>query len=329
MLVFDTTYNWKDIIKKIVSIFVNYCYNCKYFWFRIAHYGFWCEYPFINLLPSSLQNKIIRKKFHLIYSFLEKKYINFINKYKTKKIKTWINTKKIFVMWRQWYENMPEIVRICYKSIQDHSCGFEVVLLTKHNYKNYINLPEFILKKVSKWLISITHLSDIIRMRLLSLYWWIRIDATMYICSDVLNKFLNTNLNTTYTSEWNQKHMVFDKWTTFFIWWTTNRLFSFVYDFLIQYHKDYDKIVNYFLVDYAIHLAYNHFEDCKEDIDACSLNNQELRTLFDIFNKRYDEKLYKSLLKQGFFKLSFKWKLHTHTPDWSATYYWKFLEDNK
>ncbi len=329
MLIFRTTYKAKDIIKKVKNIFVNYFYNWSHFWFKVAHYSFWCEYPFVIFLSHKLKDKVIYKKFNLIYSFLDKKYKNFINEYKTKNIKTWINTKKIWVMWRQWEKDMPEIVKICYKSIKDHCYDFDVILLTKDNFKDYIDLPEFIFKKVSKWLISITHLSDIIRMRLLSLYWGIWVDATMYICSDVLSKFSNINLNTSYSSEWNKKNLVFDKWTWFFIWWKTNRLFSFVYDFFIQYHKDYDKLINYFLIDYAIHLAYNHFDDVKNDIDSCTLRNEELRTLFDIFNKKYDEKTYKTLLKNWFFKLSFKWKLDTKTAYWEKTYYWKFLEDNK
>ncbi|MBQ7073583.1 hypothetical protein IJM86_00620 [bacterium] len=45
-----------------------------------------------------------------------------------------------------------------------------MILLTRDNYENYIKLPEFILQKVKKKEISITHLSDIIRMALLKEY---------------------------------------------------------------------------------------------------------------------------------------------------------------
>ncbi len=329
MLIFRTTYKLSDILKKIKSIFVKFFYDTKHFWFKIAHYNFWCEYPFIAILPTNLWNTVKRRKFELIYSFLDKKYSDFVDRYKSKPIKTWVNTKKIRVMWRQWENNMPEIVKICYNNLKTYNCGFEVTLLNKENFKDYIDLPEFILQKVANWTISLTHLSDIIRMKLLSVYWWIWVDATMFICSYVLSEFSNKNLNTSYPSKWNKKNMVFDKWTWFFIWWNTNRLFSFVYDFFIQYHKDYNKLINYFLIDYAIHLAYNHFGDVKKDIDSCTLGNEELYTLFDIFNEKYDEKKYKEILKNWFFKLSFKRKLDTKTSDWKMTNYWKFLEDNK
>lgn len=323
MLLFNTTYKLQDIIKKMISIFVIYFYNLKHFWLKIAHYNFWCEYPNICILPKKIRKKVINKRFKLIYSFLDNKYNNFIQKYTTKQINTGINTKKIWVMWRQWEEKMPEIVKICYESIKKHSCDFDVILLTKDNYRDYIDLPEFILKKVSKWLISITHLSDIIRMRLLSLYWWIRIDATMYICSDALKEFSNINLNSSYSDKWDNKR------TVFFIWWKTNRLFNFCYDFFIQYHKDYDKIIDYLLIDYVIRLAYNYFDDVKKDIDSCTLRNEEINTLYEKFNEKYEEKYYKHILSYWFFKLSFKRKLSVKTKEWKITNYWKFLEDNK
>ncbi|MBQ2600045.1 hypothetical protein II582_01420 [bacterium] len=43
-------------------------------------------------------------------------------------------------------------------------------MLTQDNYKDYVKLPEFILKKVKEKKITITHLSDIIRMALLKEY---------------------------------------------------------------------------------------------------------------------------------------------------------------
>ena len=329
MLIFRTTYKLGDILKKIKNIFVKFFYDWRHFWFKIAHYNFRCEYPFIVILPSKIWNKVKLKKFKLIYSFLDKKYCKFIDEYKTKKIKTWINTKRIWMIRRQWEENMPEIVKICYRNLKKYNCWFEVTLLTNENYKDYIDLPDFILEKVSKGLVSLTHLADISRMKLLSLYWGIWVDATMFICNDVLKEFSDINLNTSYPLKWNKKNFVFDKWTVFFIWWKTNRLFSFVYDFFIQYLKDYDRLINYFFMDYVIHIAYNHFDDVKRDIDGCTIKNEEVYTLFDIFNEKYDEKKYKEILKNWFFKLSFKWKLDTKTADWEMTNYWKFLEDNK
>ena len=88
MLMFRTTYNIRDILKKIVNIFVKYFYDWKHFSFEIAHYNFWCEYPFISILPHRCGDAVKRKKFQLIYSFLDNKYSNFIDEYKTKKIES-------------------------------------------------------------------------------------------------------------------------------------------------------------------------------------------------------------------------------------------------
>ena len=303
-------------------------YDIPHFWIRIAHCNFWWEFANSNLLPFGLNKKIKLKRHKLIFDFLDKKYWEFINNYKNKKIEWGKNTKKIWVLRRQWKWNAPDLVKICINSIEKHNCWHEVILLTQDNYKDYVKLPEFILKKVKEKKITITHLSDIIRMALLKEYWWIWIDATMFICGDVFKEFDNINLNTNYPTNFAQEHGWFEKWCGFFIWWKSNRLFSFVYDFFMQYHKDYSDLINYFLIDYAIWLAYNHFEDCKEDIDNATLRNNEIFTLQSVFNEKYEKEKYDNLMKSWFFKLSYKIEFNKYDKDGNLTNYGYFLGKN-
>lgn len=62
---------------------------------------------------------------------------------------------------------MPDIVRLCYKSICDNADGRAVNLLTKENLEEYLYIPDFILSAVEKRRIGIANFSDLIRVSLL------------------------------------------------------------------------------------------------------------------------------------------------------------------
>ena len=70
-----------------------------------------------------------------------------------------------------------------------------------------------------------------------------------------------------------------------------------MYDFLMQYYKDYNLLINYFLTDYIINIAYNHFDECKKDINSVSFKNNDVFTLQQIFNQKYEKKKYDNLMK--------------------------------
>ena len=206
---------YSEYFKVLWKMMKKFFYDVPRFGIKIAHYNFWWEFANSSLLPFNLNKKVKLKRHKLISNFLSTKYSDFINKYKNIKIEIWRNARKIWVLWWQWIESAPELVKICVNSIKEHNCWYEVILLTRDNYENYIKLPEFILQKVKKKEISITHLSDIIRMALLKEYWGIWIDATMFICSDVFKSFDNINLNTNYPVKFVQERWWFEKWCGF------------------------------------------------------------------------------------------------------------------
>lgn len=157
----------KKIIILMCDIMKKFFYDIPHFWFKIAHYNLRWEFANINFLPWNLNRKIKYKTLSNNILFLEKVFANFIDEYKKKNIPIWINSKKIWVLWRQGIENAPDLVKICVNSLKRHNCWYEIIFLDKNNYKEYITLPDFILEKVLKKYITITHLSDIIRMALL------------------------------------------------------------------------------------------------------------------------------------------------------------------
>lgn len=67
---------------------------------------------------------------------------------------------------------MPEIVKMCYRTQVKYaeSNNTKIILLSKDNICDYINIPQVILDKVERKIITLTHFSDIIRIYLLEQY---------------------------------------------------------------------------------------------------------------------------------------------------------------
>lgn len=86
----------------------------------------------------------------------------------------------IWTMWWQGEENAPMLVKRCIRSMRQNSNGANVIVITKDNFKDYVNVPKFILDRVMKE-ITLTHLSDIIRFELINNYGGIWIDSTVYV----------------------------------------------------------------------------------------------------------------------------------------------------
>lgn len=145
----------------------------------------------------------------------------------------------------------------------------------------------------------------------------------------MFKKFDNVVLNSNFFED--RINWSYDKWNGFFIWWCPNKLFDFVYNFFLEYHKKYDKLINYFLIDYAIHIAYNNLDDCKKYIDNISLH-KDIFLLVKNFNKKYIKNEYDQLMDNWFYKLTWKLRFNEFISDWENKYmtnYWKFLHQNK
>ena len=318
----------KNSLKYILFKIKKYIYDVHNFGRKFAWYDFLQLIDFA--LPKDIWNRINKNRLSCAIGVLEKKYLKLINHYKTKEFIGWENDKKIRVLWWQGIENAPKLIKKCVKSIEEYNCGYEVILLDKDNYKKYVELPDFIMKKVKKKKITLTHLSDIIRMGLLKKYWGIWVDATVFINSNIFKSFNDINLNSVSVDiKWDLIRRWEVKWAPWLIWWKSNRLFNFCYDFFIEYWKDYNYLIDYYLIDFVIFIAYKSFKDCEKDIDNISNKNHQIFTLCESFNDIYDEKKYNELMQIPFSKLSRKSKNKEVDENWNKTIYWKFVQETK
>ena len=90
----------------------------------------------------------------------------------------------VFQCWLQGEENAPTIVKKCMESVRHFSKNKRYVLITAKNWSEWVDLPDFVVKKYNDGKISNAHFADILRLCLLSKYGGYWIDATCLMTGD-------------------------------------------------------------------------------------------------------------------------------------------------
>lgn len=105
------------------------------------------------------------------------------------------DTKYIWQCWLQGVDTAPDIVKACLKSVEKHKKKEQkVVIITSDNFDQYVNLPQYIIKKWKDGIISNAHFADILRINLLSRYGGYWIDATCLLTASTPNWMDETSL---------------------------------------------------------------------------------------------------------------------------------------
>ena len=283
-------------IKKKIQIYKN-------FGFKVAFASF-CSSAFRRPMA------ITRWKDKTIVDYLAKKYPDLIQKYKNK-INN-ISKESSNIIWSIWWqgeENAPEVVKACFASIRRHCGKKNFKVITKENFRDYIQLPEHILKKLEAGLFSLTHLSDILRFYLLSRYGGMWIDATIFVNSEIPEEIFERDYYVIrHADNFYSYGVNRDRWITYLQASKKNCILpSFGYDFLVEYWKDQNFLIDYMLIDYAVELAYQNFPEVKNLLDSVPLNNPENEGLRPLLNSAWDEKKFADLTSStNFFKLTWK-----------------------
>lgn len=165
----------------------------------------------------------------------------------------------------------PEVVRLCISSIRHHANGAKVVVLDKDNYKKYVSLPEHIMEKFGKG-ITVTELSDIIRMLLLRDYGGLWLDSTILCTKDIPAEIFDYSFYTLRLKDHGLKEQDFlishGRWSIFAIGAEKGKLlFELVSWMLQEYWKTHTEIVDYFLTDYCINRCYEEVGIIREEVD--------------------------------------------------------------
>jgi len=266
----------------------------KYFFSQWKTFNF--TIAFRNFLPLN------DKKHKPVLSYLYNNFKDIIDKYanKTSKKLPLISPEApIWVCWWQGEETMPKIVKACFSSVKQHSGSHPVTLITKDNVGGYIAIPSHIIKKVHEGKITITHLSDIIRFLLLAKHGGLWLDATVFVTGEI--NFANMPFFTVHR-DFGGNYVSKRRCSGNLIGGTSEiYLFDFINELFSEYWNKYNILIDYFLIDYSLALAYNHLPYIKEMIDNVPLNNKNYNLLINYLDKEFNQDLYNEIIKDTVF----------------------------
>lgn len=253
-------------INTLLILLKNFCRDCVSFSFSVACGRLIRDVPFI---AWDIRRSIYEKS---IYNYLNNMYGHLIQQYALEEGNL-VDTPVIWVMWWQGISNMPPIVKACYDNLKSVSSQ-KVVLITKSNYHEWIEIPSYIVRKMNEGFISITHFSDIIRMALLEQYGGLWVDATMYI-KCIPEEALHSYLYTLHSPGMFPNFINRGEWSTFLM--STNikhcRLYGIIRIILLQYWKTHSEAIDYLFLDYLIRIITDYHCEIKKHINNMPINS--------------------------------------------------------
>lgn len=263
----------------------------------------------------------------VILDFLRKSYGSIAQEYREKKWQPVPPTHDtIWTFWAQGYDAAPPLVRRCIDSMRKNANGRDVKVLTLANLKEYVDIPSYIWEKVQEGAISLTHLSDILRMELLATHGGLWLDATMFVARPIPDVWFT---HPYYTIHYTTSNSTISKgrWTIYCqSSFQGSLIYSFCRDVFAAYLKQYDRLGDYFLFDYVMAFGYEQIPAFRNLVDAVPLNNEGVKDLDRHFSDRYKEIEVQSLLGSStFFKLNWK-RTYQKEQDGEPTVYGRFLE---
>lgn len=219
----------------------------------------------------------------------------------------WQNSGPIWCMWWQG-EDMPETVRVCVSSMRQHAGVRPVKILTSQNFREYITLPEHIMRKFESGAITVTHLSDIIRVSLLHKYGGLWLDASVFVAGGMPEISGLGYYTVRREDNPRSRNVSHDRWTGFIQGGAKgNVLCGFMRDFLFEYWIGHEMMIDYFLLDYAMEMALTEIPECMRLFEAIPFNNKNVHGLHDVMSEEYSHEKYESLMEDTcFFKLAWR-----------------------
>lgn len=238
-------------------------------------------------LPKKKIELIIKKRLSASekYNYIAKNYSYILDNIKDFEVSDkYPNT--IWQIWFQGKDKAPELVQKCIDTLITNSNGRKVILVTLDNVNEFIDIPDYILEKYKKGIISHAHFADYIRACLISKYGGLYIDANAVITSPIpeyffkqecfflkseacFNKIDYEKINVV-PLEKNKKFRLLPKKKPFLEisnWLVAgkpnNRLTNAIVTFLNEYWAKEDVAVDYFFFHYFVKFCTENDTECK------------------------------------------------------------------
>lgn len=234
----------------------------------------------------------------------------------------------IWCCWWQGEQQMPELVKLCHARLKQviPEDKAELHLITLDNYRDYVDIPEHIIAKFEKKIVTMTTMSDVLRFALLSKYGGYWLDATVFFTGDIPEEYFRGDFycqrmvgNTAYV----QREACRGNWCGFSMAGPKDSMvFRFMSDAFSLWWEKYDTIIDYVLIDYMLWSGFKGVDAIRKTIDAVPDNNEDIFEMYQVLNRPYSPELLEKLTKRNVMhKLTYKMDLQTRTAEGQLTLY--------
>lgn len=233
----------------------------------------------------------------------------------------------IWVCWWTGEETAPELVKQCIRSIRANAGSHPVYLITKENYKEYLEIPDAILEKVNNGQMCIANFSDYLRFSLLAKYGGFWMDATIF-CSGNFDQYWSYPLFTCKGKTGESLYISDYRWTGFCIGGSQGHvLFRFMSTALEAYWKKYGAAVDYLLVDYTLNLGFMTVDAIRQSIDDVPENNLRRDDLQAAMSRATNAREWDRIVQPDtvFYKISWRETYSVTAHDGNESIYGYFL----
>lgn len=311
-----------DISKKNIK-------TIKFFGFKL--FFFQKSSKKIYKLNRSIGLKLYEKRYSLTKKIIKEKYAFLLCKNYKFDVKNIDEKCPVWICWWQGEENAPEMIRRCIDSVKKNCRNHEVIVITSKNYFNYVDVPEQIMSKIKNGKLSLTHLSDLIRLKLLGKYGGIWCDATIFMSNKLDINMYNYAF---YTIKHDFRYILSlevepskCKWRVFFMAsGIGNDYFLILADVFSEWLKGDLPLIDYFTLDYLIWIMSEESRSFKEIIERVPKNNNGPYRLAKVLNNKFDQQIWENISEENYLhKLNYRIQIE-HNDD---TFYEKIVNANQ
>ena len=314
----------KGRIKMTVSAFRNDCrFSLKLAIYRMLDDLCW------RFGPRKVAQHYHEKKDAWIMNFLHRELGDVVADFKEDTdVGRFQENAPIWVCWWTGEETAPELVKQCIRSIRANAGSHPVYLIDKNNYSQYLEIPEYMLEKVSSGKMGLAHLADYIRVSLLAEKGGLWLDATIFCAGPILESCFDAPFFTCRSKEQPSYYLSRMRWVTFILaGWKGNLLFRYLKCAFEEYWKNQPTAVDYLMFDDLIELGCREIDGVRKLINEVPENNLRRDDLQAAMNRAADAEEWDSIVQPDtvFYKLSWRESYAEATPEGKESIYGYFL----
>jgi hypothetical protein len=265
-----------------------------------------CIFIFSKKLRHKIRNKAYSYLLRPIFRESLKKYLYILDTKIEENKEENLLKNKIWIVWLQGEKQAPDIIKSCISSIRKNKPeNMEVILIDRESVQLYVDLPDYILEKNKKGIISNAFFADIIRTALITKYGGLWLDSTVLLTSSIPEKILNSDFFVFRSEGFCGLEFHSDNW---FIYSKNPNelLIKNMRNFLYEYWKNENFVLNYFFYMLFFDLMIENNKILKQEWKKVVNISNLIVFDIDLFEK-YEQEKFKNIQKNSIHKLSRKY----------------------